>query len=314
MVTRRRAAVGAVAALLGATLFWAGNYVVGAAAVETLSPLSLTLLRWAIAAVPLLILAQVIEKPDWRSVLRSWPWLFALSVTGMLGYNLLLYSALAHTSALNASLINAFNPALITLAAALFLRERLTARSIGGVALALIGVMIVLSGGDLGMLLTPDAFGWGEVAMLGAIVAWTAYTIIGRRGPRLPAVTSTAAQAVIAVVALLPFLAVDGAVDLPDTMPATFALLYIAVFPSILSYLLWNRALEVIPPGRAGVFLNLITVFTAILTLLLGQPVGAAQVIGGGIIIVGIALASTGPRDQLPVRHAPQQGVTSSED
>lgn len=313
MVTRR-AAVGAVAALLGATLFWAGNYVVGAAAVETLSPLSLTLLRWAIAAVPLLILAQVIEKPDWRSVLRSWPWLFALSVTGMLGYNLLLYSALAHTSALNASLINAFNPALITLAAALFLRERLTARSIGGVALALIGVMIVLSGGDLGMLLTPDAFGWGEVAMLGAIVAWTAYTIIGRRGPRLPAVTSTAAQAVIAVVALLPFLAVDGAVDLPDTMPATFALLYIAVFPSILSYLLWNRALEVIPPGRAGVFLNLITVFTAILTLLLGQPVGAAQVIGGGIIIVGIALASTGPRDQLSERSNPQRGLTSCED
>ena len=291
-----RATLGAVGALLGATLFWAGNYVVGAEAVRSLSPLALTLLRWAIAAVPLLILAQLLEKPDWRAVLRAWPWLLALSVTGMLGYNLLLYSALAHTSALSASLINAFNPALITLAAAIFLRERLTPRSVGGVVVALVGVVIVLTGGDVTRLVSAAGFGWGELAMLGAIAAWTAYTIIGRRAPRLPPTTSTAAQAVIAVLALLPFLAVEGAVTLPNTPAAIGALLYIAIFPSVLSYLLWNRALEVIPPSRAGVFLNLITVFTAILTLLLGQPVAPAQLVGGAIILGGIALASSRPR------------------
>lgn len=162
----------AVLSLLGATLFWAGNYVVGAGAVQSIEPLSLVLLRWAIALVPLLVMARLVERPDWRSVLAAWPWLLALSVCGLLGYNLLLYVALQHTDAFNASLINAFNPALITLAAAVFLRERLTPLSVAGVLLALAGVLIVISGGDAGRLLSAG-FGTGEVLMVGAVVVWT---------------------------------------------------------------------------------------------------------------------------------------------
>ncbi len=76
-----------------------------------------------IAAVPLLTLAQLLEKPDWRQIIRAWPWLLALSGAGLVGYNLLLYTALEHTDALDASLINAFNPAVITLAATRLLRN-----------------------------------------------------------------------------------------------------------------------------------------------------------------------------------------------
>src|SRR5690349_15986892 len=87
----------AVLSLLGATLFWAGNYVIGASAVQSIDPSSLVLLRWAIAVVPLLVIAQLVERPCWRSVLAAWPWLIALGVFGLLGYNLLLYFALEHT-------------------------------------------------------------------------------------------------------------------------------------------------------------------------------------------------------------------------
>jgi drug/metabolite transporter (DMT)-like permease len=98
-------------------------------------------------------------------VLAAWPWLIALSVSGLLGYNLLLYTALKHTDAFNAALINAFNPALITLAAAAFLRERLTRRAVGGVLIALVGVLVVLSNGDVGKLLHAG-FGTGELFMI----------------------------------------------------------------------------------------------------------------------------------------------------
>ena len=173
----RRTLTVAIASLLGATLFWAGNYIVGAGAVESIDPLSLVLLRWLLALVPLLAIAQIAERPQWRQVLAAWPWLIALSVFGLLGYNLLLYTALEHTDAFSASLINAFNPALITLAAAAFLRERLTRRAVGGVLIALVGVLLVLSNGDLGKLLQAG-FGTGELFMIGAI----ALGVIGKRG------------------------------------------------------------------------------------------------------------------------------------
>lgn len=289
--TSKRAQWIAVASLLGATLFWAGNYIIGKTAVETIDPLGLVLLRWAAALVPLLVIAQLTEKPDWRELLAAWRWLAVLSVFGMLGYNLFLYAALEHTDAFSASLVNAFNPALITLAAAVFLRERLTPPAITGVVLALAGVLIVLGGGDPRSLL-DTGFGTGELLMIGAIAAWTAYTVIGRRAPKLPPVTATAAQAAIAVAVLAPIGFATGGPALPGTGPALASLLFIAVFPSVLSYVLWNRALSVIPPGRAGVFLNLITVFTAAFTILAGQHYSAAQIVGGLTVITGVVLAN----------------------
>lgn len=83
---------------------------VGAGAVRSIDPLSLVLLRWVIAVVPLLVIAQIVERPCWRAILTAWLWLIALGMLGLLGYNLLLYFALEHTNAFNASLINAFNP------------------------------------------------------------------------------------------------------------------------------------------------------------------------------------------------------------
>lgn len=281
----------AVLSLLGATLFWAGNYVVGADALQSIDPLSLVLFRWVIAVVPLLVIAQFVERPNWRSVLAAWPWLTALGVLGLLGYNLLLYFALGHTTAFNASLINAFNPALITLGAAVFLRQRLTPLAVAGILTALAGVLIVLSGGDVNRLLGAG-FGAGEVLMVGAIFVWTAYTIIGRLAPEVPPVTATAVQAAVAVALLAPVSFATGGPSLPATGPGAASLLFIAIFPSVLSYLLWNRALTVLPAGGAGVFLNLITVFTAILTILAGQAYTPAQMIGGATVIAGVIITN----------------------
>ncbi|WP_368498466.1 DMT family transporter [Herbiconiux sp. A18JL235] len=287
----RRTPVVAIGSLVAATLFWAGNYVVGAAAVAELDPVSLVLLRWAFAALPLVLLAQFIERPRWREVLRAWPWLVALGATGLLGYTLLLYSALQFTDPFSASLINAFNPAMISLAAVVVLRQRLSATAIVGIVVALVGVLIVISRGSPAALFT-GGFGLGDVLMLCAILSWTAYTVLGRKAPALPPIASTAAQAVIATLVLAPVSFLTGGPALPQSTTVWGALAFIVVFPSVLSYLLWNRALDVIPPARAGVFLNLITVFTAVLTLLLGHPFSLAQIVGGLIVVGGIALAN----------------------
>ncbi|MER7798059.1 DMT family transporter [Microbacterium sp. NPDC096154] len=276
-------------ALVGATLCWAGNYLLGVIAVAETDPVSLTWMRWVLAVLPLFAIAQAVERPDWRALLRSWPRLALLGGIGVAGYNLLLYAALGTETPFQLSLINAFNPALIAIAAVVFLGARLGWRGIAGILLAFAGVFWIISGGrPLTILEHPPKI--GSLIMVGAIVAWTAYTIIGRTGPRLPPISAVAVQGAFVVAGLTPFVLAQG-LDLPDTAAGGWSLAYIAVFPSILSYVLWNYALQHVPPAQAGVSLNLITVFTAIATVLLGMAVTIPQVVGGVLVLAGVVLA-----------------------
>ncbi|GAA1731923.1 DMT family transporter [Microbacterium paludicola] len=283
-------------ALVGATLAWAGNYLLGVIAVGETDPVSLTWLRWALAVVPLFVIAQLIERPRWRDVLRQWPRLLLLGLIGVAGYNLLLYAALGTETPFQLSLINAFNPALIAIAAVLFLGARLGWRGVAGILLAFAGVFWIISGGrPLTILEHPPKI--GSLVMVGAIVAWTAYTIIGRTGPRLPPISAVAVQGAFVVAALTPVVLVQG-LRLPETAAGGWSLAYIAVFPSIASYVLWNYALQRVPPAQAGVSLNLITVFTAIATVLLGVAVTVPQVVGGVLVLAGVVLAQETPRER----------------
>jgi drug/metabolite transporter (DMT)-like permease len=282
--------------LVLATLFWSGNYVVGEAAVASMTPLELTFWRWALAAVPLLLLARFIEKPDWRSVLRRWPALLLLSMLGMSGYTLLLYGALGYTSAMNASLITAANPALIVVMAIVLLGEKTTRLGWLGIGLGLLGVLLVLTRGELQRIFSLS-INTGELLMIGAIIVWGFYTIIARRLD-VPAIAATAVQVTMATVTLAPFALAQNA-QLPDTPAEGWALAYIAVFPSLGAYLLWNLALRSTPPGTAGNYLNLMVVFTAIITVSLGTPLTLVQVIGGLMVIAGVLLTGIKGRARL---------------
>jgi drug/metabolite transporter (DMT)-like permease len=280
----------AVAFLVGATLFWAGNYVVGAAAVRTVSPLSLTCFRWMIAVGPLFVIAQVVERPAWREVWRRWRLLVVLGAMGLAAYPMLVYHALRHTSPLNAALLNSFNPAVIAVVAAVALRERVGLRGWAGMAVAAAGVLLVLTGGRVleAMRLQYNA---GDLLMLGAIACWTAYTVIGRGMRGVPPIAATAVQALIVVVALTP-VALTGGVAIPADATGRASLLFIGLFPSVLAYLMWNSALQVVRAGTAGVFLNLMPVFTAIASVAQGKPLTIPQVVGGGLVLTGVVIAS----------------------
>ena len=256
-----------------------------------MEPLQLTFWRWVLAAVPLLVLAHTAERPDWRAVLRRWPVLLLLSSLGMSGYTLLLYSALQHTSALNASLVTAANPALIMVLAVVLLRDRPRPLSWVGIALGLLGVLLVLTGGELQRLLT-FSINRGELLILGAITVWGLYTITARR-LSIPAITSTAVQVAMAAVVLSPLALASGA-GLPSTPSEGWSLAFIALFPSLGSYLLWNLALKRTTAANAGNYLNLIAVFTAVITVALGQPISVPQVLGGVLVISGVLLTSAG--------------------
>jgi len=285
--------------LVLATLFWSGNFVVGQAAVASMTPMDLTFWRWTLAALPLLALAHFVEKPDWRAVLRRWPVLLLLSVLGMSGYTLLLYGALGYTSAMNASLITAANPALIVVMAIVLLGEKTTHLGWLGIGLGLLGVLLVLTRGELQRVFSLSV-NTGELMMIGAIVVWGSYTIIARRLD-IPAIAATAVQVAIATVTLAPF-ALALHVRFPETPAEGWSLAYIAVFPSLGAYLFWNLALKSTPPGTAGNYLNLMVVFTALITVALGTPLTLVQVVGGAMVVAGVLL--TGFKGQARLKPA----------
>ena len=285
--------------LILATLFWAGNFVFGAAALDSVDPISLTWIRWALAIIPLAIVAQLIEKPDWRAALRHLPLLTLLGVLGITGFSLLLYYALEFTSPLNASLINAVNPALIVVMAALLpaalqggRREHLTWRSVLGIVLGLIGVVIVITDGDV-LALLRQGLNPGDLLMLGAILAWSIYTLVGRRIHDVPPITSTTIQAAAAVVLLTPFLAING-LQWPSDGPGWGAVAYIVLFPSLGAYVLWNAATRRVPAATASIYINLMVVFTALIGLPFGYGITGVQVLGGLLVVGAVVLLARG--------------------
>lgn len=292
----------AVLSLVGATALWAGNYVVGEQAVKTVDPIDLTAMRWTLSVVPLLVLAQLIEKPDWRAALRQWPLLLVLGLIGMAGYNLSLYEALRHTTAVSASLINSVNPALITLAAAVVLREAVGWRGVLGMVLGFAGVVLVISKGSLDALLSLD-FNVGDLLMLVAIVAWTIYTVLQHRA-NVPAVTATAIQATGSALVMLPLAAATG-FTLPQSASAVASVLFIGLVVSAASYVLWNLGVSALPKSLSGVFLNLITVFTVVASIALGTTIGLPEIVGGLIVLAGVVLTTldraTARRAKAPV-------------
>jgi drug/metabolite transporter (DMT)-like permease len=283
-----------------ANLFWAGNYVFGEMVTREITPISLTFFRWLFAFLPLIALAWLIEHPNWRSALREWRLHLLQSLLGLTGYTLLLYAALGLTGAVNAAVISAINPATIALAAAIFLHERLNRVQVLGLVVAFVGVTIVLTGGDIALLL-EQGFGVGDLLVIGSVLAWTVYSLISRRLVT-PPITATAVQAVFAVVTMLPLIAVTG-VSLPSSAAGSLGLAYIVVFPSMAGYALWNIGASKVGPSRAGIFLNLLPVFVVVIALGLGATLELPAVIGGALVIAGVYLtlharrARVGPSD-----------------
>jgi drug/metabolite transporter (DMT)-like permease len=282
-----------------AQLFWAMNFVVGDRVIAEFTPLELTFFRWLGAFPILLVITLWIEREHldkWRFAAKEW-WIHIVqAVLGMVGYTLLLYAALDTTSPVNASVISAINPAVIALAAVVVLGERIRRGGVLGIAISFVGVVIVvLLGGPAGPAGVTVAI--GDLLILGAILAWTAYVIISRR-IQTPPITATTVQVGLSALMLAPVMAIVG-IQAQPSAEGWWGLAIIIVFPSALAYLLWNVAVTQLGPSRTGVFLNLLPVFTAVIAVALGDQLTIWQVVGGLIVLAGVYL-TTRPGATIP--------------
>lgn len=277
-----------------ASLCWSGNHVVGRAAVGHVPPIALATLRWLLPALILWRLAQPHLGRDWPIMRAQWRIVLLLSLTGGALFGVLQYVGLNYTTAVNTSVLNSTAPVLIVVAGALIFRDALTLPQVAGIATSLVGVLVIVTRADLSVLLSMQ-FNWGDLIIFGNQFVWAVYAACLRIRPQVHWLSFLFGMTVIAGLATLPLLALEIAAGqmIQPTSASLLVIGYVALFPSIVAYATWHRGIDLIGPNRAGAFLHLIPLYSAILgTLLLGEELFPFHVIGFVLILTGVWTAS----------------------
>ncbi|MEI6617288.1 MAG: DMT family transporter [Cyanobium sp. ELA507] len=272
-----------------ASLFWAGNWVVGRGMRASVPPLALSFWRWVLALGLILPLAWPHLRQDWPKLAAGWPWLVAFGLLGTACYNALAYIGLQYTTVTNGLLLNSFIPVAIVGMGWAFQGKRLRPIEGCAIALSLLGVVTIIARGDPAVLASLR-LNLGDLWILVSVLAWAVYTLLLPHRPPVHALSFLAAIAVVGLVGLAPAYAWELARHrtLHLDLPALAAIAYTGVFPAFLGFVFWNRGVEQVGPARAGLFLHLMPAFGILLSIaFLGERpepyhgVGIALIFGG---------------------------------
>lgn len=277
-------------------LSFGGNAVAGRLAVGEISPMALVTLRWLIVVLVMAPLAYR-DLVVYRSTVRAhWRRFLAMASIGFTAFNAMMYVAAHDTTAVNLTIIQGSIPVMVLIGALVIYGTPITRLQLAGMLVTLTGVLTVAAQGSLAMLLALS-FNPGDLVMLTASMAYAGYTLALRSRPAMPPLAFFSVLAVVAFVTSLPLLAVEvamGATLWPG--PTGWGILvYVALLPSLLAQLTFMKGVELIGPGRAGLFVNLVPVFGAMLAVtILAEPFRLYHAAALALVLGGIALAEAG--------------------
>jgi drug/metabolite transporter (DMT)-like permease len=230
---------------------------------------------------------------DWPVLKTRLPYLIGLGVIGLTAFNAIMYVAAYTTSGVNLTIIQGAIPVFVLIGAYAAYRTPIRLVQGIGVLLTIVGLAVIASNGAWSNLLDLK-FAIGDLLMILASAFYASYTVAVQRRPPVSGLALFTILAAIACLAGLPLLVAEilaGQAYWP-TATGWMVLAYVAIFPSLMAQLFYLRGIELIGPGRAGIFVNLVPVFGSALSVaILGEPIGWHQVIALVLVLVGIAWA-----------------------
>ena len=257
--------------LIVTMIFWGGNAVAGRVAVGEVSPLLLTCLRWILGASVLLMIARRQLVQDWPVIRRHLPYILFMGATGFACFNGLLYTALNHTTAINATIVQAGIPMFIFALNFLIFRTQVRSMQIAGYSVTLLGVLVIAARGDFQQLANLD-INLGDMIMLLAGLVYATYSSVLHAKPALHWLSFLTVLSVTAAVVSIPMALYEMTTPnlvWPTTWKSWAVILYTTIFPSVIGQALFIRGIELIGGNAAGLFVNLVPIFGAILAVLL---------------------------------------------
>ena len=282
--------------LICASLFWAGNFIVGKFAFLTqIPPLSLVFYRWSLVWIILLpfTFKEIIRYKE--VIIKNLPLIFFLGLTSVGLFNSFTYLALIHTQVINASLFNAAIPAIIILLCFLFKVEDTNKFQIIGLIFTVFGMVVIITKLNLDILLSLS-FNKGDLIMIGGAITWGVYsTLLKKKKFTLPLLTLVHVICTLGLVCVLPQFLYEysnGQIINFD-INLVYTLIFLALFPSIGSYYCWAGAVSIIGANRAGISLSLIPLFSTIMAIgIYNEKFQFFHLIGAILIILGLFLSN----------------------
>ena len=282
--------------LVCASLFWAGNFIVGKYAFLTeIPPLSLVFYRWSLVWIILLPFTykEIIKHKD--TILNNLPLLFFLGLTSVGLFNSFTYLSLVHTQVINASLFNTAIPAIIILLCFLFKIEKTNKFQILGLIISVCGILAIITKLKIDILLSLN-FNKGDLIMIGGVVTWGVYsTLLKKKKFTLPLLTLVHVVCTFGLISVFPQFLYEfsnGQIINFDINLA-YTLTFLALFPSIGSYYCWAGAVSIIGANRAGISLSLIPLFSSIMAIFFyNEQFQFFHLIGSILIILGLFLSN----------------------
>jgi drug/metabolite transporter (DMT)-like permease len=272
---------------------WAATAVAGRLAVGHVSPNAIVTLRLLIVLLVLPLVAREVIVRDWRALLAHWRYVLPMGAIGYTLFSVFFYWAAHRTTAINMGMVQGTSPGLILVGGFLVFGTRFSLRQALGVVVTLIGVAIVASHGSWEALRALE-LNLGDLAVFGAALCYSGYTIALRWRPPVSPMALFAGMTFAAFLTSLPLLALEGwqgALLWPDAYGWAL-MLFIGLIPSFLSQIGYMRGVALIGPGRAGVFINLMPVIAAILgVVVLGETFAPYHAVALAFVLGGIWLA-----------------------
>ena len=282
--------------LVCATLFWAGNFMVGKFAFLTnIPPMSLVFYRWSLVW---LILLPFTFKEIIRSkeiILNNLPLLLFLALTSVGLFNSFTYLSLVHTQVINASLFNTAIPAIIILLCFIFKIEKTNKYQILGLIISVFGILSIITKLNLEVILSLN-FNKGDLIMIGGVITWGLYSsFLKRKTFTLPLLTLVHILCTFGLIFIFPqfFYEFSQGQKIDLNIDLFYILIFLALFPSIGSYYCWAGAVSIIGANRAGIFLSLIPLFSTIMAIFFyKEQFQFFHLIGAILIILGLFLSN----------------------
>lgn len=280
----------AIAALLTVMVIWGSTFVVTKSAIAELSPVALAFVRVSLGA--LVMLPFAVRR--WSAAGFALPWqrLWAMALLGAALYYLVFNWSLALTSASQGALVQSSTPAVTALLAALWLNERASGLRALGIALSIVGMLIVFAEGARERPGAPAPM-LGNALMFAAVVCLSGYTALARRLAQYDSAVVTACVMGLAALMLLPFAAWEalsaglGQVGYAAWLDAA----YLGVVATGIAYLFYNYALRHMAASQVGVFTNLIPIVGVLSGVIaFGEPLSWQAILGGLVVMAGVAL------------------------
>jgi drug/metabolite transporter (DMT)-like permease len=277
-----------------ASLFWSGNHIVGRAIAGLVPPIGISAARWLLPAIVLWPFAKPHLARDWPRIKSHWRLLLFLGVSGGAIFTVGQYVGLQYTTALNVSVLNSLSPVVIVACGALIFGDRLKWLQITGIATSLCGVLAIVTKLEPRTLLDL-AFNRGDIIIVANMALIGVYSSFLRRLPQLHWLSFIFILALISAVCTLPFAVWEhfSGYVFQATWLTVFAVLYVAIFPSVISYAAWTRGIELIGSNHAGPFLHLVPLYSALFaSIFLGEQLMAYHAVGFALILTGVWLAA----------------------